>query len=101
MTENLTTVLAVAITAGCSLIGTIYSGRAANKLILYRIDRLEEKVDRHNNLVERMMGVESGLERLDARITDELRLIDQRIDARCQLTDAKLDALAQHQQASA
>ena len=44
--------------------------RQANKLIDFRIKQLDEKVDKHNNLVERMVIVEqstkSAHKRMDA-----------------------------------
>ena len=44
-----------------SLIGTLGGSwmgvRQSNKLVNYRIDRLEEQVTKHNNLVERMTVV--------------------------------------------
>ena len=51
-----------------SLIGTIagsFGGiLTANKLITYRIERLEEKVNKHNNLIERTYRLEGGLTEL-------------------------------------
>ena len=53
--------IAVAI---CSLIGTLVGSLAgimtANRLTNYRIEQLEEKVRKHNNLVERMIVVEQS-----------------------------------------
>lgn len=46
-----------------SLIGTAIGSTAgiltANKLVNYRIGRLEEKVSKHNDLIERMYKVEA------------------------------------------
>jgi len=42
-------------------IGSLYGIKKSNSLIEYRMDQLEEKVDKHNNLVERMYEVEEGL----------------------------------------
>ena len=59
-----------------SLIGTLggsWKGvRQSNKLVNYRIDRLEEKVTKHNNLVERMTIVEQSAKSAHHRI-DELK----------------------------
>ena len=41
-------------------IGSIAGVLTANKLTNYRISQLEEKVNKHNNLVERMMAVEQS-----------------------------------------
>ena len=59
-----------------SLIGTLGGSwmgvRQSNKLVNYRIDRLEEKVTKHNNLVERMTVVEQSAKSAHHRI-DELK----------------------------
>ena len=41
-----------------TVIGTFGGILAANRLTTYRIEQLEKKVDKHNNLVERMYGLE-------------------------------------------
>ena len=41
-----------------SAIGTFGGILVANKLTIYRLEQLEKKVDKHNNLVERMYGLE-------------------------------------------
>lgn len=64
--------------AGFSLAGTLMGSLAgimtANKLTNYRIEQLEEKVKKHNNLVERMIVVEQSVKsahhRLDELITE-------------------------------
>ena len=61
------------ITSGFTLAGVIITVVFGNKknaeaskkqtdLTLYRIDELEKKVNKHNNLIERMYEVESRLE---------------------------------------
>lgn len=61
--------IAVAI---CSLIGTLVGSLAgimtANRLTNYRIEQLEEKVKKHNNLVERMIIVEQSTKSAHHRI---------------------------------
>lgn len=54
-----------------TLVGTLGGILVTNKLTTYRIEKLEEKVDKHNNLVERtyklegrMNTVEQGIETL-------------------------------------
>jgi len=34
--------------------------------VAYRLEKLEAKVDKHNNLVERMYKLESKIERIEA-----------------------------------
>ncbi len=64
--------IAVAI---CSLVGTLVGSLAgimtANRLTNYRIEQLEEKVRKHNNLVERMIVVEQSAKSAHHRL-DEL-----------------------------
>ena len=63
--------IAVAI---CSLIGTLVGSLAgimtANKLSTYRIEQLEEKVKKHNNLVERMVIVEQSTKSAHHRLDE-------------------------------
>lgn len=42
-----------------SLLGIIITGIITNSLIKYRVGELEKKVDKHNNLIERMYIVET------------------------------------------
>lgn len=42
-----------------SLLGIIITGIITNSLIKYRVGELEKKVDKHNNLIERMFVVET------------------------------------------
>ena len=41
-----------------TLTGTIYANKKANDLIVYRIAQLEDKVHKHNNLIERVYAIE-------------------------------------------
>lgn len=43
-----------------TLIGSVAGIIASNKLTLYRIEQLEKKVDKHNNLIERTYKLEEG-----------------------------------------
>lgn len=44
-----------------TLMGSYLSQRKSSALIAYRLEQLEKKVDKHNNLVERMYKVEERL----------------------------------------
>ena len=61
--------------AVCSLVGTMIGSltgiMTANKLSNYRIEQLEEKVKKHNNLVESMIVVEQSTKSAHHRL-DEL-----------------------------
>ena len=63
------------VSALLALVGTIVGSfggiMAANRLTTYRLEQLEEKVKKHNNLVERMAIVEQSTKSAHHRI-DEL-----------------------------
>lgn len=68
-----------------SLIGTLVGSLAgimtSSRLTTYRIQQLEEKVNKHNNLVERMVAVEASTKSAHKRI-DELRSeIDDKLES--------------------
>ena len=63
-----------------SLIGTLggtFGGIiATSKLTNYRIEQLEKKVDKHNNLIERMYKAEDSINILDEKI----KVVNRRIE---------------------
>ena len=52
--------------------GTLIGAFMANNKTLYRIEQLEKKVEKHNNLVERMAVVQNTLKSQQHQI-DEIR----------------------------
>ena len=60
------------IVAGKSLAGTLlgtFGGiMASNRLTVYRIEQLEKKVEKHNNIVERVFRLEDNDKLLEQRI---------------------------------
>lgn len=62
------------VVAVCSLVGTMVGSLAgimtANKLTTYRLEQLEDKVKKHNNLVERMAIVEQSTKSAHHRIDE-------------------------------
>lgn len=60
------------IVAILSLLGTLggtFGGiLTANKLTLYRLEQLEKKVEKHNNVIERVFNLEKKEEVLEAEI---------------------------------
>lgn len=64
--EIIVALLSLAGTLGGSLLGCV----AANKLSAYRISKLEEKVDKHNHLIERMVVVEQSTKSAHHRLDD-------------------------------
>lgn len=58
-----------------TLIGTLSGIITSSRLTNYRITKLEEKVDKHNNLIDRMYEVEKH----NTLIDEEIRNIKQRM----------------------
>lgn len=46
-------------------VGSIGGILASNKLVMYRLSQLEEKVSKHNNLIDRMYKVENRVTLLE------------------------------------
>ena len=57
-------VAAAAITAVLGFLGTYISNRKQSVLIAYRLEELEKKVNKHNNLIERMYQAEGKITEL-------------------------------------
>lgn len=55
-----TVIIALVSFAG-TVVGTIGGIVATNKLVTYRLEQLEKKVDLHNNAVERLFKVEGQM----------------------------------------
>ena len=53
------------VVAGFAYLGVYSSNRKQAALVAYRLEKLEEKVGKHNNLVERMYQLESRLATLE------------------------------------
>lgn len=53
-----------------TLAGTLGGILASNKLTTYRIERLEEKVNQHNNLIERTYRLEGRMDEAEHDICD-------------------------------
>lgn len=67
MTESIIVAL---ITGGITLIGTALSNWLNHSKTIYRIDQLEKKVEKHNNLVERMYIAEGEIKVLEEKQRD-------------------------------
>lgn len=59
-----------------TLIGVLVSNYWANNKTLYRIDQLEEKVNKHNDLITRMFIAEGSIKVLDEKIKTTNKRID-------------------------
>ena len=53
-----------------SLMGTLATVFMGNRLVIFRIEQLEKKVEKHNNLVERMAVVEQDVKSAHHRIDE-------------------------------
>ena len=99
MDPNIATIGVAVIVSGFSFAGTVVGARAgvreANKLTVYRIGQLEAKVDKHNNLIERMTTVESGVTRTSDRLDSCQEICAQRRADMGKLNDEKFATLGQ------
>lgn len=53
------TIIVALLSFAGTIIGSLIGILAANKLVNYRLEQLEHKVEKHNNLVERMYNLET------------------------------------------
>ncbi len=75
--DNMTTEIIVAlITLVGTLIGTFSGIVVGTKLINYRIEQLEKKVDKHNQVIDRVYK----LEKQDAVRNEEIKVANHRIE---------------------
>lgn len=61
MSETLASILTAVLALTGTLIGSFLAHRKSTALLTYRMEQLEKKVDKHNNLVERVYRLESAL----------------------------------------
>lgn len=72
----MTAEMIVAILSGVgTLLGSICGVLASNRLTTYRIKQLEEKVDKHNQVIDRVYQ----LERQGAVVDEEIKVANHRI----------------------
>lgn len=64
------TVIVALISGAFTLVGTILGVVASAKMTNYRIEQLEKKVEKHNNVVERTYKLEGRLNEAEHEITD-------------------------------
>ena len=58
------------IIALCGCIGSIIGSFGGFRLISYRVEQLEKKVDKHNNFAERLPVVEEQIKVINHRLED-------------------------------
>ncbi len=66
----MTTAISTIIVGILSLAGTVIGSYSGMKLMSYRIEQLEKKVDRHNNFAERIPVIEEQIKVANHRIED-------------------------------
>ena len=59
-----------------TLVGAYYSNRKSAALMGYRLDKLEEKVDKHNQVIERTYKLEEST----AVLEEKIKVANHRID---------------------
>lgn len=53
-----------------TLLGSLFGVLAAQKLTQYRLSQLEEKVEKHNNLIDRTYKLEGRMDTVEGEIKD-------------------------------
>lgn len=66
----MSTAMATVIVGVLSLFGTLMGSYGGMKLMSYRIEQLEKKVDKHNNFAERVPILEEQMKVANHRIED-------------------------------
>lgn len=70
------TIIVALLSLAGTLMGSLFGILAANKLVVYRIEQLEKKVEKHNNVIERVYNLEKD----EAVIKEEIKVANHRID---------------------
>ena len=70
------TIIVALLSLAGTLIGTFSGIMAANKLTNYRIEQLEKKVEKHNQVIDRVYNLEKN----EAVIEEEMKVANHRID---------------------
>lgn len=63
-----TAVLCGIISAASAIIVSVITAVYNNKLLVYRLEQLEKKMDKHNNLIERVYNLEEAQSVTDERL---------------------------------
>lgn len=70
------TIIVALLSLAGTLVGSFGGILAANKLTVYRLQQLEKKVEKHNQVIERVYL----LEKHEAVIDEEIKVANHRID---------------------
>lgn len=71
----MTQIVAALISVLGSVIGTFAGVLTGSKLIAYRVEQLEKKVEKHNQVIDRVYKIE----RFDAVMEEEMKVANHRI----------------------
>lgn len=74
--EYITDIVVALLALTGTLCGSFFAHRRSTTLFIYRLEQLEEKVERHNRLVERTYR----LEEQEALLAERIRVANHRID---------------------
>lgn len=66
----MSTAIATVIVGLLSLLGTLVGSFSGMKLMSYRIEQLEKRVDKHNSVIERTFVLEEQMKDANRRIED-------------------------------
>ncbi|MGN1051006.1 MAG: hypothetical protein ACI4QE_01760 [Acutalibacteraceae bacterium] len=66
----MTEIIVALIGLGGSAIGSIIGILTSSKLTAYRLEQLEQKVNKHNNLIERMYKAEENINILGEKVKE-------------------------------
>ena len=69
------TVLVAILSLAGTLAGAYLANRKSAALVAYRLEQLEQKVNKHNNLIQRTYALEESV----AVLTERLKAADRRI----------------------
>ena len=70
------TIIVALLSLAGTLMGSLFGILAANKLVVYRIEQLEKKVEKHNNVIERVYNLEKD----EAVFIEDLKVVNHRIE---------------------
>ena len=70
------TVIVALLSLAWTMAGTYLANRKASALIAYRLEQLEEKVNKHNQVVERTFRLEDN----DKLLEEKIKVANHRID---------------------
>lgn len=70
MSQTTTAILSAIITGLFSLLGVYIANRKNQALVVYRLEELEKKQDKHNNLIERTFKLEGRMTEAEHDIRD-------------------------------